>query len=325
MKRRAFITLLGGAAAAWPLAAGAQQSRPVIGYLRIASPRAEEVASFLNGLSEQGFVEGRNVLIESRFAPTGEYTGLLALASELVGLRVAVLFAVGSAGVARAAKAASATIPIVFANGADPVKVGLVASMNRPGGNATGMSFYTSALVPKRLEMLRELTPQAQTIAFLVNPTNPVSEGDIEEMEDAARSIGQRIMVVRAKNETEIDTAFATISQQRADALLVGVDSYFSTRRDQLVALAARYRIPASYNNRSWVEAGGLMSYGPNLDEAVRQAGVYAGRILKGEKPTDLPVLQPTNYELVINLKTARALGIGVPPMLLTRADEVIE
>ena len=323
MKRREFILLLCGAAA-WPLVARAQQAAmPVIGLLSIGSLTG--MADFHNGLSEQGFVEGRNVLIESRFAPTGQYDRLLALASELVGFRVAVLFATGSAGVARAAKAATATIPIVFANGGDPVKIGLVASMNRPGGNATGVSFYTGALAPKRLELLRELMPQAQTVAFLVNPTNPVSEGDIEDMEDAARSVGQRIVVVRAKNETEIDTAFATISQQRADALLVDVDAYFNSRRDQLAALAARYRVPASYNNRRYVKAGGLISYGPNLDDAVRQSAIYVGRILKGEKPADLPVMQPTKFELVINLTTAKALGITVPPSLLVRADEVIE
>ena len=326
MKRRQFISVLGGAAAAWPLALRAQQPvLPVIGYLNIGSPGAGVTTGLRIGLGEQGFVEGRNVLIESRFAPTGQYDRLLALASELVGLRVAVLFATGSAGVARAAKAATATIPIVFANGGDPVKVGLVASMNRPGGNATGVSYYTSVLIPKRLELLRELAPQAQTIGFLVNPTNPVSEGDVEDMEDAARSVGQQILVLRAKNETEIDTAFAAISQHRADALLVDVDAYFNTRRDQLAALAARYRVPASYNNRRYVEAGGLMSYGPNLDDANRQAGVYVGRILKGEKPADLPVMQPTKFQLVINLKTAKALGLRVPDKLLALADEVIE
>jgi len=326
VKRRQFISVLGGAAAAWPLALRAQQPvLPVIGYLNIGSPGAGVTTGLRIGLGEQGFVEGRNVLIESRFAPTGQYDRLLALASELVGLRVAVLFATGSAGVARAAKAATATIPIVFANGGDPVKVGLVASMNRPGGNATGVSYYTSVLIPKRLELLRELAPQAQTIGFLVNPTNPVSEGDVEDMEDAARSVGQQILVLRAKNETEIDTAFAAISQHRADALLVDVDAYFNTRRDQLAALAARYRVPASYNNRRYVEAGGLMSYGPNLDDANRQAGVYVGRILKGEKPADLPVMQPTKFQLVINLKTAKALGLRVPDKLLALADEVIE
>jgi len=325
MRRREFITLLGGAAV-WPLAARAQQpAMPVIGHLGIGSPRSAEIAGFRNGLSEQGFVEGRNVLIDSRFAPTGQYDRLLALASELVGLRVAVLFASSSAGVARAVKAATATIPIVFANGADPVKVGLVASMNRPGGNATGVSFYTSELIPKRLGLLRELTPQAQTIAFLVNPTNPVSEGDIEDVEAAARSVGQRIMVVRARNETEIDIAFSTISQQQVGALLVDVDAFFSSRREQLAALATSYRVPVSYNNRRYVEAGGLISYGPNLEEAVRQAGVYAGRILKGEKPADLPVQNPTKYELVINLRAAKAIGLVVSPTLLALADEVIE
>jgi putative ABC transport system substrate-binding protein len=323
--RRTFITLLGGAGA-WPVVArGQQAAMPVIGQLNIGTRRADEIASFHDGLREQGFIEGRNVLIKTRVAPTGQYDRLLALASELVGLRVAVLYGTGSAGVARAAKAATSTIPIVFANGGDPVKVGLVASINRPGGNATGISFYTSALVPKRLEPLRELRPQAQTIAFLVNPTNPVSEGDIEDMEDAARRIGQRIIVVRAKNETEIDAAFSTMAQQQADALLIDVDAYFSSRRDQLTALAARHRIPASYNNRRYVEAGGLMSYGSNLNHAVRQAGVYVGRILKGEKPSDLPVMQPTKYERVINLKSAKALGLEVPPTLLARADEVIE
>jgi len=247
LKRREFIALLGGVTAL-PLAAEGQQlAMPVIGQLSIGTRSLADEASFRDGLREQGFIEGRNVRIESRVAPTGQYDGLLALATELVGLRVAVLYAPGSAGVARAAKAATSTIPIVFANGADPVKVGLVASVNRPDGNATGISFYTSALVPKRLQLLRELTSQAGTIAFLVNPTNPVSEGDVEDMEEAARRVGQRIMVVRARNENEIDAAFAVMTQQRADALLVDVDAYFSSRRDQLAALAARHRIPASY------------------------------------------------------------------------------
>jgi putative ABC transport system substrate-binding protein len=313
-----------GGVTAWPLAARAQRSTmPVIGQLTIGELIFD--ASFRDGLREQGFIEGRTVLIENRVAPTGQYDRLLALASDLVRLGVSVLYTPGSAGVARAAKAATSTVPIVFANGSDPVKVGLVASFNRPGGNATGISFYTSALVPKRLELLRELRPQAETIAFLVNPTNPVSEGDVEDMEEAARRVGQRIIVVRARNETEIDTAFATMSQQRADALLVDVDAYFSSRREQLAALASRHRIPASYNNRAYVEAGGLMSYGSNINVAVRQAGFYVGRILKGEKPAELPVLQPTKFELLINLKTAKVLGLDVPPMLLARADEVIE
>jgi putative tryptophan/tyrosine transport system substrate-binding protein len=327
--RRQFISALGvGVGVARPLAARAQQpAMPVIGYLAIGPAALNELrmASFRNGLSEQGFVEGRNAVIESRYAPTGNYNDLLALATDLVRLPVAVLFATGSAGVARAARAATATIPIVFANGGDPVKVGLVASLNRPGGNATGMSFYTSALVPKRLELVRELVPHLPLIAFLVNPSNPVAEGDTEEMEEAARSIGQPIIVVKASNESEIDAAFATIARERAGAVLVDVDAYFSSRRDQLAALAARYRIPASYNNRDYVVAGGLMSYGPDLNEAVRQAGIYVGRILKGEKPADLPVMQPTKFELVINLKTAKALGIAIPPTLLALADEAIE
>jgi putative ABC transport system substrate-binding protein len=283
------------------------------------------LASFRNGLSEQGFAEGQNAVIESRFAATGQYDGLLSLAFDLVRLPVTVLAAIGTAGVARAAKTATTTIPIAFANGSDPVKVGLVASMNRPGGNATGVSFYTSTLGPKRLELLRELVPQATTIAFLVNPTNPVTEGDTKDMEDAARNIGQRIIVVRAKNESEIDTAFATVAQERAGSLLVNVDGFFSTRRNQLASLAAHYRIPTSYNNRVYVEAGGLMSYGDNRFDSYRQLGVYVGRILKGDKPADLPVMQPTKFELVINLKTAKALGLTVPPTLLARADEVIE
>jgi putative ABC transport system substrate-binding protein len=312
-----------------PLAVRAQQpALPVIGVVGIAGSPASNatlMAGFRNGLSEQGFVEGQNVVIEARYAPTGQYDGLLALASDLVRLPVTVLVATGSAGVARAAKAATTTIPIVFANGGDPVKLGLVASMNRPAGNATGVSYYASALGPKRLELLRELVPQAKTIAFLVNPTNPVTEGDAQDMEDAARSVGQGMIVVKAKNESEIESAFATIAQQRAGALLVNVDAYFSARREQLASLAARYRIPASYNNRIYVEAGGLMSYGDDRLHSYRQLGVYAGRILKGDKPADLPVVQPTKFELAINLKTAKALGLQIPDKLLAVADEVIE
>jgi ABC-type uncharacterized transport system substrate-binding protein len=326
MRRRDFITLLGGAAAAWPFAAGAQRpALPVIGYLAIGSPTDNRMASFRRGLNEQGLVEGRNFVLEARLAATGQYDRMLALASELVRIPVTVIYAGGSAGTARAARAATSSIPIVFANGSDPVKVGLVASLNRPGGNATGVSFTTSELVPKRLELLRELVPRAQTIAFLVNPTNPVAEGDSDEVTTAARSIGQSIMVLKASDESQIDTAFATMARERVGALLVDVDAYFNARRDQLAALAARYRIPASYNNRAYVEAGGLMSYGPNLDDGNRQAGVYTGRILKGEKPADLPVMQPTKFELVINLKTAKAIGLDLPPTLLSLADEVIE
>jgi putative ABC transport system substrate-binding protein len=296
-RRREFITLLGGAAAAWPFAARAQQpAKPLVGVLGIGSPEsnAMQLASFRNGLSEQGYAEGQNAVIESRFAETGQYDRLVSLASDLARLPVTVLVAIGTAGVARAAKAATTTIPIVFANGSDPV-------------------------------LLRELVPQATTIAFLVNPTNPVTEGDTKEIEDAARNIGQRMIVIRAKNESEIDTAFATIAREGAGSLLINVDGFFSTRRNQLAALAAHYRIPTSYNNRVYVEAGGLMSYGDNRLDSYRQLGVYVGRILKGDKPADLPVMQPTKFELVINLKTAKALGLEVPPTLLARADEVIE
>jgi putative tryptophan/tyrosine transport system substrate-binding protein len=313
VRRREFITLLGAAAAAWPLAAGAQQApMPVIGFLSIGSleSNAASMAGFRRGLNEQGFVEGRNVMIETRFAADARYERLLALASDLVRRPVAVLIATGSASSARAAKAATTTIPIVFANGSDPVSIGLVASMNRPGGNATGVSYFTSTLGPKRLELLRELVPQATTIAFLVK---------------AARSVGQRIIVVSASNEKEIDAAFESVAGERAGALLVNVDAFFLSRRDQLVELAARYRVPASYNNGEYVKVGGLMSYGDNRTDSYRQVGVYAARVLKGEKPADLPVMQPTKFELFINLKTAKALGLEVPPLLLARADEVIE
>jgi putative ABC transport system substrate-binding protein len=313
VRRRESITLLGTAAAAWPLAAGAQQApMPVIGFLSIGSleSNAASMAGFRRGLNEQGFVEGRNVMIETRFAADARYERLLALASDLVRRPVAVLIATGSASSARAAKAATTTIPIVFANGSDPVSIGLVASMNRPGGNATGVSYFTSTLGPKRLELLRELVPQATTIAFLVK---------------AARSVGQRIIVVSASNEKEIDAAFESVAGERAGALLVNVDAFFLSRRDQLVELAARYRVPASYNNGEYVKVGGLMSYGDNRTDSYRQVGVYAARVLKGEKPADLPVMQPTKFELFINLKTAKALGLEVPPLLLARADEVIE
>ena len=300
---------------------------PVVGVLGIG-PLGSDATSMMGlrkGLNEQGFVEGRNVTIETRSTPAADHDHLVALASDLVRYPAAVLIATGSAGVAKAAKTATASIPILFANGSDPVKVGLVASMNRPGGNATGVSFFTSTLGPKRLELLRELVPQATTIAFLVNPTNPVTEGDTKDMEGAARSVGQRIIVVTASNENEIDAAFVTAAGERVGALLVNVDAFFNSRRAQLAALAARYRIPASYNNSQYVRAGGLMSYGDDRLDSYRHVGVYAGRILKGEKPADLPVIQPTKFELVINLKTAKALGLEVPPMLLARADEVIE
>jgi putative ABC transport system substrate-binding protein len=325
MRRRDFITLL-GSAAAWPLAARAQQQPklPIVGVLSIQGVDPT-LAAVRKGLSDGGFVEGRNYVIETRLVSEPDFGRLRSLAAELVRLPVAVLIASATAGVAQAAKAETSTIPIVFSNGSDPVKVGLVASMNRPGGNVTGVSFQISALGPKRLELLREIVPQARTIAFLVNPINPVTEGDTEEMLRAARSVGQSIIVVRAGNENEIDAAFATIARERADALLVNVDAYLSSRAAQIVRLAARHRVPASYPNSAYVKAGGLTSYGDDRAESQRQVGLYAARILKGDKPADLPVLQPTKFELVINLHTAKALGLAVPPTLLTLADEVIE
>jgi ABC-type uncharacterized transport system substrate-binding protein len=263
--------------------------------------------------------------MEARWEAEGRYERLVTLAADLVRLPVNVLIAIGTVRSAQAAKAATTTVPIVFANGSDPVRVGLVPSLNRPGGNLTGVSFYTSALGPKRLELLRELVPQATMIALLVNPTNPVTEGDSKDIEVAARSVGQQMFVVSAANEKEIDAAFATIARERAGALLVNVDSFFSTRRDKLAELAIRYRIPVSYNNRLYVTAGGLMSYGDNRLDSYRQAGLYVARVLKGEKAADLPVMQPTKFELAINLKTAKAIGLEVPPLLLARADEVIE
>ena len=317
-----------GGAVGWPLSAsGQQQALPLVGILGIGSSasNALQMTGLRRGLQEQGFDDGRNVMLEPRYASGSGYDHLLALATDVTRRPLSVLVAIGSGGVARAAKAATATIPIVFANGSDPVAIGLVESMNRPGGNATGVSFFTSALGPKRLELLRELVPQAKAIAFLVNPTNPVTEGDIKHMESAARSVAQRIVVVRASNEKEIDSAFESAAKEGATALLVNVDAYFSSRRHQLAGLAARYRLPASYNNGQYVVDGGLMSYGDNRSESYRQLGVYAGRILKGENPKDLPVMQPTKFELIFNLKTAKALGLTVPPTLLARADHVIE
>jgi putative ABC transport system substrate-binding protein len=327
MRRREFLGVLGGAVL-WPVAARAQKPMPAIGVLGIFPLEPATLVprtGLRRGLSELGFIENQNVLVETRWTQGAQYDRLATLASELIHRPVNVLVATGSAGVAKVAKASTTNIPIVFANGSDPVTVGLVSSMNRPGGNATGVSFLASELGPKRLELLREFVPHVAKVAFLVNPTNPVTEGDIREIEKAAVNVGQRIMVVRAATENELEIAFATIERERADALLVNVDAFFNGRRDKLTELAVRYRIPASYNTSQYVKAGGLFSYGDDRLDMYRQVGRYVGRILKGEKPEDLPDLQPTKFELAINLKAAKALGLTVSPTLLARADEVIE
>jgi putative ABC transport system substrate-binding protein len=324
MRRREFITLLGGAAT-WPLAARAQQPAMwVIGVLAAGGPAPADIAiAFGKGLAGMGFIEGRNLAIVAR--STERYERLAPLAVELVGIPVAAIYASGSANSVLAAKAATAAIPIVFANGSDPVRLGLVASMNRPGGNVTGVTFISSTLIAKRLELLRELVPGRGPVAFLLNPSNLRGDSDVTGLESAARSVGQEILVLRASSLRELETAFDTMAERRVGALLVGADAFFNRRADQIIALAARHHIPATYTQRASAEDGGLMSYGDDRAESHRQGGLYVGRILKGEKPGDLPVLQPTKFELVINLKTAKALGLTVPPTLLARADEVIE
>jgi putative ABC transport system substrate-binding protein len=326
VKRRAFITLLGGAAAAWPLAARAQQpALPVVGFLSPNLPGADthREAAFRQGLRETGYVEGQNVAIEYRWAE-GQYDRLPALAADLVRRQVTVLAAVGNVTVL-AAKTATTTIPIVFQTGADPVKTGLVASLNRPGGNLTGVSMLNSELTPKRLELLHELVPTATVIAFLVNPTNPDPNPANDSFQAAARSLGVQLPIVQASSERDFDAVFATLVQLRAGGLMIRSDGLFNSRSDQLGALAIRHAVPTVFQYREFAAAGGLISYGGSSTDGYHLVGVYTGRILKGEKPADLPVQQSTKIELIINLKTAKALGLTVPLALLTRADEVIE
>jgi putative ABC transport system substrate-binding protein len=326
MQRREFTMLL-GAAVAWPIAARAQQpAMPVVGFLHDGSSdeRAHLVAAFRQGLIEAGYIEGRNVLVEYRWAQD-QYDRLPALVTELVRRHVAVIATPGSIGAALAAKAATNTIPIVFSVGTDPVKLGLVASLNRPGGNVTGVSYLTQELGPKRLALLRELMPGGADVVVLANPKSAPTDYALQDMQAAAAAVGQRLSVLRASNNQEIGAAFLAMVQRRAPALVIVTDPLFTSRRVQLVTLAARHAIPAIYTSREFPEVGGLMSYGTNLPDVYRQVGSYAGRILKGDKPADLPVVQPTKFEFVVNLATAQAIGLDVPASLLAQADEVIE
>jgi len=326
MKRREFITLVGSATVAWPLAAVAQQpAMPVIGFLSSFSSNARFAAAFNQGLKEVGFIEGQNLAIEYRYAE-GRYDRLPALAQELVRERVTAIFATGSNAPALAAKAATNTIPIVFASGGgDPVNAGLVVSINRPGGNLTGISITTTALTRKRFELLHQLSPQAKIIGVLVNPTYPDSEVQLRELHEAAWLTKETIVIAEARSEAELDHAFTALIQQRADALFTANDPLFISLRNQIVRLAARHAMPATYHARDFCTAGGLMSYGADFVEGYRQSGNYVGRILKGERPADLPVIQSAKFELVINLNTARALRLDLPPQLLALADEVSE
>jgi putative ABC transport system substrate-binding protein len=327
MRRREFITLVGGTAVFWRLAARAQQSAPIIGFLNSASPAAfaHFVAAFRRGLNEIGYVEGQNVAIEYRWAES-QFDRLPGMASDLVRRQVAVIAATGSPAAAHAAKAATTSIPIVGFLSGDPVADGLVASLNRPGGNVTGVSMFAAVLGAKRFELLRELVPNSAVVGLLVDPDSPdQSKRQLSGAEAAARAIGQRIAIFNASSEADFDRVFMTLPEQRVGALLVLTSAFFTSHRDKIIALAAQYRIPTMYQWREYTTAGGLASYGDNLADGYRQVGVYAGRILKGEKPANLPVLQPTKFEFVINLKTAKALGLAIPDKLLAIADEVIE
>ena len=324
MRRRDFITFLGGAAA-WPLAARAQQqAMPVIGFLDGQSFDLHLMTAFRQALKDAGYIEGRNVAIYFRSAD-GQTDRLVTLAGDIIGRRVAVIVTTGGGAAALAAYAATTTIPIVFVNGVDPVSSGLVMSLNRPAGNATGVYIFQQVLEGKRLGLLRELVPSAASIAVLLNPTNANFQTQLRGVQDAARDLGQQVSILSANTEREIDVAFATVAQSGARALLVGSDPFFSSERDQVIALAARHAIPVIYEGREFATAGGLASYGTSLADAYRQAALYAGRILKGEKPADLPIVQPTKFEFVINLKTAKTLGLDVSPGLAASADEIVE
>jgi putative tryptophan/tyrosine transport system substrate-binding protein len=326
VKRRAFITLLGGAAATWPLAGTAQQQAPVIGFLHTASADAfrSQLAAFHQGLKNAGYVEGQNVAIEYRWAE-GRLERLPELADDLVRRQVAVIASTGGNVSALAAKAATTTIPIVFTSGSDPVKLGLVASLNRPGGNLTGASFFIAHLGSKVLGLLHELVPKDALIVVLINPNSPEAQIQLADIERAARELGRQVQFLNASTAGEIDQAFMVLTDRRADALFISADPFFAGRIHQLVALTMRHRIPATFVIRAFPAAGGLMSYGTSIDDAYRQVGVYTGLILKGAKPADLPVTQSTRFELVINLKTAQVLGLTIPPGVLAIADEVIE
>jgi ABC-type uncharacterized transport system substrate-binding protein len=328
MRRREFITLFGGAAAAWPLAARAQQpAMPAVGFMHLNSADASElglVAAFRQGLREIGFIEGQNVTVEYRWAQ-GQYDRFSELAAEFVRRQVAVIAATGGEPSPQSAKAATQTIPIVFTANGDPISEGLVASLRRPGGNITGITIFGPAAVTKRVQLMHQLVPQATTIAYLMNPNHPSGETEMSAAQTAARSLRKEMLVFRARNKPELDAAFMTMAQQQIGALVVASDPFFWSRRGELASLAAHYRLPAIYYLPEFARAGGLMAYGNDLVDIYRLVGVYVGRILKGEKPADLPVVQSTKFEFVINLKTAKALGLDVPLGLTAGADEVIE